>query len=266
MAIPVQSRWWIATLIIVAVLVTISALALDQPDVVWSAKGGDPEAMPAPHCPFCRNEVESFSHRCDTCKGEYDWVVCPEDQSPICSDSLSVLQAEWVANRIRELGNDVAVARVMKATGFTEEKADAYLHSVGRGDCGWCGGTKVDLDSEEPLADSEPCPACLGTGRSTGCGGDRRATLGDQSAARALARYWAEIRDLHALPVPMDPDKRTDEIRRLSEAFLQSHAGTVEAWQILFWPMANGADRAPTIGLHARGRLQAVTRSLNGSN
>ena len=262
MAIPAQSRWWIATLFIVGVLVLISALALDQPDVVWGTGADGAGPHPEPHCPLCRTQVEAFSHRCRACKGEFDWVVCPEEKSPICSDSLSVLQAEWVADRIRALGPEASLARVQKATGLRAEMADAYLHSVGRGDCGWCGGTKVDLSSDKPLQDAEPCPACLGTGRCTGCDGDRRARLGDQSAAQALAAYWAEIRDLHGLDVPIALDKRRAEIRRLAETFLKTHSGTVEAQEILFWPEADGADENATIARACRQRLESVIRHL----
>ncbi len=55
MAIPAASRWWIATLLIIGILVAISALALDRPNVVWN----DGE----PHCPACRKQVEYYSSR-----------------------------------------------------------------------------------------------------------------------------------------------------------------------------------------------------------
>jgi len=255
MTIPVQSRWWIATLVIIAVLVLISALALDKPDTVWSAE--------KPHCPFCRHEVERYSDRCADCKGEFDWVVCPEEESPICADSLSVLQAEWMAERLAALGPEVAIERVARATGLSAEKAEAYLHSVGRGDCGWCGGTKVDLSSVEPLEDAEPCPACLGTGRCTGCQGDRRARLGDQRAARALAAYQAELADLAKMRVPLGLERVQTEVRGLGERFLESHAGTVEAQFILFWPKVGPAGQVgPTVAAVCRGRLERVIREL----
>ena len=65
MGIPAQSRWWVVTLLIVGVLVLISALALDRPNVVWS--DGVPE------CPHCRHEVRHYSHRCQHTRSH--WVI-----------------------------------------------------------------------------------------------------------------------------------------------------------------------------------------------
>jgi hypothetical protein len=262
MAIPVQSRWWIATLAIVVTLVGISALALDQPDVVWESAAGAVAEPARPHCPFCRHEVSPFSHRCGDCRGEFDWVVCPEEQSPICSDSLSVLQTEWVAERVLVLGPQEALARVRAATGLAEEQADAYLHSVGRGDCGWCGGTKVDLASAVAVADAEACPACLGTGRCIGCGGDRRIRLGELRATQALAAYQAEVGDLDALAVPLSLEKRRTELRRLGDQFLQTHAGSREAREVLFWVLAGAEGPGPTVARACRERLQSVIEAL----
>lgn len=255
MTIPVQSRWWIATLVIVGALVLISALALDKPNTVW--------AVEKPYCPFCRHEVQPYSSRCADCNGEFDWVVCPEEQSPICADSLSVLQAEWVAGRIEALGPERAIERVARATGLSADKAEAYLHSVGRGDCGWCGGTKVDLASDKPLEDAEPCPACLGTGRCTGCGGDRRVRLGDPAAARALGAYRAELADLVQMQVPMAPERARAEARRLAQRFLESHAGTREAHGIFFWQTVDAAGQSgKTVAEACRARLERVARHL----
>ena len=262
MAIPVQSRWWIATLLVVLVLVLISALALDQPDVVWSDA--------TPYCPFCRNVVRLYSHRCAECNGEFDWVVASKEESPISSDSLSVLAAEWLRERVKALGPEESAARASKATGLPAWAADAYLHSIGRGDCGWCGGTRKDLASQASLEDADTCSACFGTGRSIGCGGDRRVRLGDQSAARALAAYAAELHDLDLNAGPTSPDAKRKEARRLAERFLTVHAGTPEAQDIVFWPRAVAPSDwqgalgyvAPTVSEVCRARLRAVVKAL----
>ncbi len=86
MAIPVGSRWWIVTLLIIGTLLLISALALDRPNVVWQGY--------VPHCPHCRHEVSEFSSRCADCRGELDWFTASDEQRPIYQDSLSVFKSE----------------------------------------------------------------------------------------------------------------------------------------------------------------------------
>ena len=258
MGIPAQSRWWVLTLLIVGVLVLISALALDRPDVVWS--DGVPE------CPHCRHQVRPYSHRCAECGAEFDWVVATHDQSPLSSYSLSAQEADWIRDRVQALGLEVAARRAAAATGLTEEAAVSYLGSVGRGDCGWCGGTQRDLDlpATEKLV---VCPACFGTGHSVDCGGDRHVGIGRQSAAVALARYRQLLADLERARIP-DATKRA-EARRLAEVFLASHEGTHEAGEILFWPTI-GADLDPaatdTIVTHTRARLDKVLDALRGGD
>lgn len=261
MAIPANSRWWIATLLIVGVLILISALALDRPDVIWAAQ--------KPHCPDCRHEVSFYSHRCPDCRGEFDWVIASVGQSPISPFSFSVLEAEWVRERVAALGPAVAAKRVASATGLSDRAAEEYLGGLGRGDCGWCGGSKLDLS--QPDTEGEVvCIACLGTGNSVDCAGDRRVRLGDQGAHRSLEAYRAAMDDLSRGQVPA-PVKAT-EARRLAEDFLSANAGSVEAREIIFWPSLNeaaaGAQAATgrvTIVEACRRRLDQVIEVLRRS-
>ena len=54
-----ELRWLVMTILIVGVLLAISALALDRPDVIWTTKG--------PECPACRTPVASFAYKCKDC-------------------------------------------------------------------------------------------------------------------------------------------------------------------------------------------------------
>lgn len=259
MAIPAKSRWWIATLVIVAVLLLISALALDRPNVVWN----DGE----PNCPFCRHPVEMHGTRCAACRGDFDWVAAPDAVSPISHASLSVLEADHLKQRVEALTLEVAAQRVAAATDLSAEAARAYLGSVGRGDCGWCGGTRRDLASAD-LQNAPSCPLCLGAGSSIHCGGDRRVRLGDWSAELALQEYEAEMEDL--LRSDIDAQALRGEARRLAEQFLSRHAGTVQAGRIVFWQrLVPGQGRAiPPEDLAAnvaRARLDQVLRALEGA-
>ncbi len=259
MPIPVASRWWILTLLIIGVLLLISALALDRPNVVWQAH--------EPHCPHCRHEVKEFSNRCGVCRGEFDWAIAGEEQSPISDDSLTVLEAEWVHARVEELGLEVAARRVSEATGLTEKAASDYIQNVTRGDCGWCGGTTRDLDTKEEDAE-EPCPCCFGTGNSVACGGDRRVRLGDSTARRSFLAYEAELADL--LRSRAGAEERGKEARRLAEEFLSVHAGTQEAARIRYWadianPRTEPGKLTPaprTVTQVARSRLDQVLEAL----
>jgi uncharacterized small protein (DUF1192 family) len=251
MAIPARSRWWIATLLIVAVLLGISGLALDRPDVVWDAAG--------PHCPFCRSAVELYSSRCTACRGDFDWTVQPEEASPIATDSLSMLAAVDLRERIGQIGEEDAARRVASAVGLGEQAAALYLATVGRGDCGWCGGTRRDLTAPVP-EDAPDCPLCFGSGRSIACGGNRRVEHGNWAAQRALEVYEAELEDMRDAGLPAEVQRR--EARRLAARFLGRFAGTAQARGIYFWervPVSGPEDLAVDV---AGRRLRGVRRAL----
>lgn len=224
MGIPAQSRWWVFTLVVIGALVLISMLALDRPDVIWAGETAE--------CPHCRHEVRDYSHRCADCGGEFDWVVPADEDSPISSHSLSAQEAEWVRDRVKALGPEVAAQRVAAATDLSLEAATRYLETVGQGDCGWCGGTRDDLAALE--GERRDCPACFASGDCIECAGDRRIRIGDPRADRALRDYQRELKDVLASGVP--DDVKRESAQRLARAFLASHEGTQEASEIVFWP------------------------------
>jgi predicted amidophosphoribosyltransferase len=262
-AVRPEFRWWLLTLLLVGILLLISALALDRPDVVWEAG--------VARCPHCRAEVEPYSRRCRTCREQYDWSVAPDAQSPFSAWSLSALEAEDLQARKTLLGREEAEARVARVLSVSPEAARLYVDHVGRGLCGWCGGTGKDLDDAPRFL--KPCPACLGRGACVGCGGDRRVRVGDEASHLALLAYEAGLHDVSDdLPV----DVQRAEVRRLAEAFLERHAGTLEATRIVFWPLwqpasggESGTDRpraagGPCVVEAARARIDAVLQALRG--
>ncbi len=223
-AVRPEFRWWILTLVVVAVLVLISLLAMDRPNVIW--RQGEPS------CPHCRSEVASFSSRCRTCREQYDWAAAPDEDSPLSRWSLSALEAKALVDRVLVLGDEVAATRVAEAIGVTRASATAYLKAVGRGRCGYCGGTEIALDVE-PGGSAQPCPVCLGQGACIACNGDRRMRVGDEAAYRALKQYVEAVGELHdSIPAAT----RRSELKNLTEEFVRRYAGTVEATQVLFWP------------------------------
>ena len=248
MGIPAQSRWWVFTLIVIGVLVLISMLALDRPNVVWSGTTAE--------CPHCRHEVRSYAHRCADCGGEFDWVSPSDENSPISSASLSAQEAEWVRDRVRDLTPEVAAKRVADATGLSLESATLYLESLGQGDCGWCGGSRRDLT--KPTTETTECPACFGTGDCVECGGDRRIRIGDQRADRALKAYERELADLLKSKVP--DEVKLEEAKVLARAFLASHEGTAQAAKVRFWVELLG--EGTSIVDAARGRVDLVLGAL----
>lgn len=245
MAFRPDSRWWLVTLAILAVLVAISLLAMDRPNVVWS--GGTPQ------CPACRSTVELFSSRCTVCTTPFDWVIADAESCPLCPHDLSALEAEEVHVLVKRLGDEEATARIATALGATVESARAYLASLGRGRCGWCAGRGVTPASAE--AKEATCPICGGRGACIGCGGDRRVQLGLQAAAQALRAYRAEVKDLdRGLPA----DVRRAELTRLARAFLDRHAGSLEAAEVVV--PDNGGQEVAVV--RARARLEAVLAAL----
>lgn len=249
MAVRPESRWWIVLLVLVGLLLGISALALNRPDVVWSGA--------QPHCPHCRRTVEPFGTRCPTCREEYDWAVAPDEDSPISRWSLSPLEERHLRARIALLGKDAAQERVARALELSPAAAAAYLERVGSGRCGWCGGTGRDLGAGSDAKDAG-CPACFGAGACIACGGDHRVRLGDATAARDMERY---LQAVAALGPGVDPEEQRAEVRSLGRAFLGAHTGTAEAARILFAPLW-APDRPVRTVEACRSRLDAVLQAL----
>lgn len=255
MSIRPEFRWWILTLAAVVVLVVISLLAMDRPNVSWS--------QGIAHCPHCGVEVASGTSRCRTCREQYDWVVAPDEESPLSVWSLSALEADWVLERVEALGEDEAARRVATALALPVSVAERYLASVGRGRCGYCGGLGLDPASIQDEK-GEPCPVCLGKKVCIACNGDRRVRVGDVGAERDLARYRAALLDVSDhLPIRV----QRGEARRLNEAFVQRHAGTREAAWLVHWPVWT-TDEVPSEGSTAssvyisRKRLDLVLAAL----
>lgn len=252
MAFRAESRWWIVTLGIVGVLIGISALALDRPNVVWHAE--------QPHCPACRGDVEFYSSRCAGCGAQFDWVVAPDEASPNSQYSLSAIESEELLRNVKALGEEEAVARVARAAGISEDAARSYLDRIGRGRCGWCGGTGTNLDAGEGV--DQPCVLCLGDGGCVACGGDHRQRLGVWAAEQALEAYKREALPLRKAGLP--PEIEMKESWRLAHEFLRRHAGTVQAEQIEVPQRADESGPVTYVAAPelARRRLRKILEAL----
>jgi hypothetical protein len=239
----------VLTVAVVAILLTISALALDKPDVRWREG--------AARCPHCGTLVEAYSRRCKACREEYEWTAAGDEDSPLSPWSLSALEDAALRERVKGLGHEPAAAIVAAATGLSKEAAREYLDQVGLGRCGWCGGTGRDLD--RPAAKPLPCPACLGRGRCVACDGDRRIRVGDEGAARDYARYVAQLRDISSR---VSLEAQREEVRRLTDAFVERWHGTEEATRVVFWPEWTVDGRGPRLVERSRHRLDQALDAL----
>ena len=247
MGIRPEFRWWVLTVVVVGVLLLISALALDRPNVVWDDG--------VPSCPHCRSEVTFFSVLCKTCGEHYDWKVASPDRSPLSHWSLTSLEARYLRERVDALGATVANQRVARALQIPLTSAEAYLETVDRGRCGWCGGTGRDVEQER---EDSTCAVCLGSGQCIACGGDRRIRVGDEAAHDAFVQYRVGVEDARtgrgvSLAV------RRKEVERLTREIIRLHAGTQEATQVWFWPTWPTSKTAVDM---ARERLDLVLNTL----
>lgn len=244
MAVRPEFRWLILTLVIVGVLLSISALALDRPNVVWMDG--------QPHCPSCMNGVEAYATRCPHCTERFDWLPTRDEEGALSPYSLSPFEAELLRERIQTLGAEVAARRTSEALALSLEDATAYLESVGRGRCGWCGGTGRELGAEP----AQPCSCGGPDGSCIACGGDRRIELGNRSAHNAYLRYRESLQDLGpGLPEEL----RLAELQRRNAEFLRDHRGTHEATLLLAVPGGGNDDR---LVMRARRRLDKVLVAL----
>ena len=239
MAIP-RSIWWLlVTGFIVLALVGLSMLALDKPNAVW-AEG-------VPHCPHCRHEISLYSHRCPTCREEFDWVPTPDDDSPVCEACLLESEAEILKSRAAALGAD-AVQRVGEALDVSPQAAAEWLRSIKPGACGWCGGTGHDL-ARTGTAAAAVCPACFGEKDCVVCAGDRKVRLGVEAADRDVRR--AQLR-WNALSAADGEDGMRRAVRTDEERLIKRHSGTLEAGRLPFWPRAH-------LETFAQGPLPAIS-------
>lgn len=255
MAIPRSMGWLVVTGVVVLTLVALSMFALDRPDVVWAAGKAQ--------CPNCRSDVHAYGRRCPSCREEFDWVPTSDETSPTCARCLSPAQDEWVRERRRVLGEDKAAARLAEALGVPAAAAKAYLADIGRGQCGWCGGTGHDLAAPEGK-ERPPCPVCLGDRRCIACGGDRRVLVGLEVASVEAARYDALAQTLLAPNSPPDLVRR--QLRDAAAVFLRRQLGTAEAEHLVFWPEfpPSAARPARPAAAAAAERLTAVMGALTG--
>lgn len=237
MAASKSMAWLVVIGAITLALVGLSFVALDKDNVVWR----DGRAL----CPHCRTAVPAGSHRCPTCREEFDWVVPADEDSPVCAYCLSPGEDDLLRERRKALGEADAVARVAAATGLSEAGATAYLRAAGRGQCGWCGGSGRDL-ARADAADAL-CPVCFGAKHCVFCGGDRRVRVGVEAAARDVSRYRGFVDGLAGdLSSPAATRK---EVAGWNEAFLKAHTGEEEAADLLFpesfRPLRPGAGPPP---------------------
>ena len=78
--------------------------------------------------------------------------------------------------------------------------------------------------------------------------------LGDESAHRALLVYREGLKDLESTHSRF-AEVLVPEVRRLTEAFVRSHAGAVEIAHVKFWPEWPTSRTAVQV---ARGRLDLL--------
>jgi hypothetical protein len=254
MAIRPEFRWLLMTAVIVGLLLSISAMAMDRPNVVWM--GGEPA------CPSCRTTTNMFATRCPTCATDFDWEFAPDEDSPISGHSLSSMEEQELHDATTRLGAEEVKRRVVRALGVAPARAEAYLARLRQGRCGYCGGTGEDLSAES----GGECDVCFGRGACIASGGDGRMRLGDESAALAYRRMLAQI---EALDGRGSPEMVLPIVRRLCRAFLLAHPGTVEASQTPFWRDAErhavsrlANDPPSSAADEARGRIEAVLEAV----
>ncbi|MFM8979251.1 MAG: hypothetical protein ACKOSS_02125 [Planctomycetia bacterium] len=280
MAIRPESRWWIVTLVLVGGLFGLSALALDRPNVVWSAAG-------VAACPSCGSEARPGTRRCAACREEYDWVVAPQDVAPASPFALSPLEAAWVEERVTALGEAAAAGRVAAALELPLAAAQAWLGALDTGTCGWCGGTGLEpaaaaqasgapstvastAPGTGPSAASStaanpvevPCSTCRGRKRCISCDRGHKVRLGDPEASAAYARLQAALADFR--PVVTLEVQRA-EVERLNAEFLERHAGAPEAQLLVLPAQWAGLGRSlpeQRLVVRARGRIDRALEAL----
>jgi hypothetical protein len=243
--------WAVVICSVLVALALLSFLALDKPNVVWVSG--------APHCPQCRTQVAPYAIRCPACREPFDWVTAREEDSPHCTHCLTAAEDEGLRARRQTVGDETAAELVAGLLHLPAPAAKEYLLAVGRGQCGWCGGTGRDLAAAERV----PCLACSGSGRCAACDGDRRVRVGLEAAGVEIDRYKQLAMTLFGEGTPVPAARLV--LGEANADFLRRFAGTSEVAQLYFPPeFRAGTPPAPYLVAATRGRLESVLRKLAG--
>ena len=225
-------KWLAFTLAIVAALITLGILAVDERDVVWESN--------QPKCPYCRVDLEHYSVVCAHCDRSIDWM--PHTQS-----------CEWcLAEADVEIFNDMFTAVGVEEGPLPGQLAEfpvGYFLSMDEGACTYCSGLgQVVVDRAEVK-----CPVCRGGKFCIACSGTRSVIHGDEEAhnrrlRRSEERNSSERREL-VTGLPLKRGLMTDRD-------VEALAGYAEAESIQDEHGRNVLERA-------RARIKRAFRALS---
>lgn len=198
-------KWLTFTGVCVAALITLGILAVDERNVLWEAR--------TPHCPYCREEMAMQAIACKACRRTVDWVGTTET----CTACLDAADVDHMRDRFEALGLNGG-----PLPGPFSAFPRGYFRVMESGACGYCAGLKEFTEG----AVATPCPVCRGSGRCTGCGGDRVVEIGSEIYAQRLRERGAAHREAHRreeltrLPLQLGLviDRDVEELRGSLEA------------------------------------------------
>lgn len=226
-------KWLAFTLVVVAALVALGVLAVDERDVEWEGR--------QPYCPHCRAKVATYAVACPACDRTFDWEANREP----CKWCLSKEDAELLRDGLDalELPGDQPLPSPLAR--FTKP----YLLAIEAGACTYCGGLGNVVSGQEEM----PCPVCRGGGRCVACAGRRTVTVGSKQAHLRMlerTRRWAAAQEREKLTrMPLRKGPLVDED-------VDSLAGFVQAEQLV------GEDGEALL-LRARQKIRDVFSALH---
>lgn len=179
-------KWLLFTGALVALLIWLGALAVDQPDVVWEAR--------TPLCPHCRSAVTDLAQFCNKCDRSFDWDSSEEP----CRWCLTAEDVNYMKDLFADVGTD-SDPLPGKLAGFPV----VYFRSIDEGACSHCAGVGMTMENGAEVE----CAVCRGYRKCVACQGDRIVEVGSETAHARLVernrvRREAERRsEITGLPV-----------------------------------------------------------------
>jgi len=191
-------KWLLFTGALVAGLVALGALAVDEPDIVWEGR--------SPICPHCRSTVPMLAQFCSHCDRSFDWVV---EEEP-CRWCLSSADVDYLKDLFAEVGADSD-----PLPGKLGSFPVVYFRSIDEGVCGYCAGGGETMEAGAEV----PCPVCRGYQKCIACAGDRVVEVGSETAhARWVERARVREEAVRRSRVTGLPVKRSTLVTREIEA------------------------------------------------
>ncbi|MHC4932868.1 MAG: DnaJ-like cysteine-rich domain-containing protein [Planctomycetota bacterium] len=224
-------KWLAFTAAVIAVLIGLGVLAVDERDVIWEGRDA--------FCPYCRSEARSYAMACKECERTFDWVPHREN----CEWCLASADVDILKDRFERLENEAD-----PLPGELASFPRAYFLNIDQGSCTYCGGLGEVRNGTQEIA----CSVCRGRGTCIACNGDRVVIVGSERA------HWVALERDRAWAVAVERSRLTG-LPMLKDEIVDADVDALRGWR----EVENLEDSSgESLLSRARSRVEQAFRAL----